>query len=72
MGIKIKALSNFILGIESGIRYTFNDNLDGSYPPATGLVPSFYGKTSSKDWYVFSGVTLTYSFGKKPCTQCYN
>jgi len=72
MGMKIKALSNFILGIESGIRYSFNDNLDGSYPTATGLVPNFFGKTSSKDWYVFSGITLTYSFGKKPCTQCYN
>lgn len=72
IGLKIKATKFIVLAIESGIRYSFNDNLDGSHPIDLGLTPYVFGNTSSKDWYVFSGMTITYTFGKKPCTQCYN
>ncbi|MEP2335783.1 MAG: DUF6089 family protein, partial [Nonlabens ulvanivorans] len=26
-----------------------------------------FGNINNNDWYVFSGVTLTYAFGRKPC-----
>ena len=62
-GMKMKIADNFILGIEAGARYAFTDNIDGSFPNDTLK----FGNTNSKDWYVFTGMTLTYTFGKKPC-----
>ena len=67
VGIKSNVLENFILGFEVGARYTFTDNLDGSMPKNTNLAPLKFGNVNSKDWYVFSGFTLTYTFTEKPC-----
>ena len=67
VGIKTNILENFILGIEVGARYTFTDNLDGSLPKNQNLQSLKFGNLNSKDWYVFSGFTLTYTFGEKPC-----
>lgn len=66
-GLKMKIADNFVLGIEAGARYTFTDNLDGSFPKESNLDSLKFGNTNSKDWYVFTGLTLTYTFGKKPC-----
>lgn len=65
LGIKTNLSRNFILGLESGARYTFTDNLDGSNPNDSGS-PKF-GNLNNNDWYVFTGITLTYTFGEKPC-----
>lgn len=65
LGIKSNVTENFILAIEAGARYTFTDNIDGSNPKNANL-PKF-GNINNNDWYVFSGVTLTYTFGEKPC-----
>ncbi|NAS29367.1 hypothetical protein GTQ40_00140 [Flavobacteriaceae bacterium R38] len=70
LGIKGKVGERFVLGAEVGVRYTFTDNLDGSNPDADQPVFRF-GNLNSDDWYVFSGITLTYTFGKKPCYSCY-
>jgi len=67
VGIKTNILENFILGFEVGARYTFTDNLDGSLPKNENLEPLKFGNIYSKDWYVFTGFTLTYTFGEKPC-----
>ena len=67
VGIKGNILENFILGFEVGARYTFTDNLDGSFPKNENLEPLKFGNINSKDWYVFTGFTLTYTFGEKPC-----
>jgi hypothetical protein len=67
VGIKTNILENFILGFEVGTRYTFTDNLDGSLPKNGNLEPLKFGNINSKDWYVFTGFTLTYTFGEKPC-----
>lgn len=67
VGIKSNVFYNFILGIEVGARYTFTDNLDGSNPKNENLQTLKFGNINSKDWYVFSGITLTYTFGNKPC-----
>lgn len=65
LGIKSNITPRFVLGAEIGTRYTFTDNLDGSNPSDESL-PKF-GNINNNDWYVFSGVTLTYTFGKKHC-----
>ena len=67
VGVKGNVLENFILGFEIGARYTFTDNLDGSLPKNENLAPLKFGNINSKDWYVFTGFTVTYTFGEKPC-----
>lgn len=66
-GIKSNFIENFILGVEVGARYTFTDNLDGTNPRNENLAPLRFGNQNSNDWYVFTGATLTYTFGNKPC-----
>ena len=67
LGFKTNILETFILGIEIGARYTFSDELDGSVPDTKTLKPSRFGNINNNDWYVFSGLTLTYTFGENPC-----
>ncbi len=67
VGIKARLSRDFVLGLEVGARYTFTDNLDGSNPKNKNLTPLQFGNINSKDWYVFTGFTLTYTFGENPC-----
>ena len=67
LGVKSNITSHLILAAEIGARYTFSDELDGSVPDAEELQSFSFGNTNSDDWYVFTGVTLTYTFGRKPC-----
>ena len=60
VGIKSNITPSFVLALETGARYTLTDNIDGSFNQN-------FGNINNNDWYVFSGVTLTYTFGKKPC-----
>jgi hypothetical protein len=71
LGVKTNIYENLILGLEVGARYTMTDNLDGSNPKNKNLAPLKFGNINSNDWYVFSGITLTYTFGIKPC-YCVN
>ena len=56
--------NSFIVGFEIGARYTFSDEIDGSVPDAPELEIFSFGNTNSDDWYVFTGFTLTYTFGQ--------
>ncbi len=67
VGIKSNVFKNFILGFEVGARYTFADDLDGSSPTNENLETLKFGDVNSNDWYVFTGFTITYTFGEKPC-----
>lgn len=60
VGLKANVLPRFILAIETGARYSQSDNMDGSFNEK-------FGNINNNDWYVFSGLTLTYTFGKSPC-----
>lgn len=61
-GVKGTLTPHLILAVEIGPRYTFSDNLDGSDPGETaGIYPN------TNDWYMYTGLTLTYTFGRKPC-----
>jgi hypothetical protein len=67
VGIKAKLMTHFVVGLEAGARWTLKDDLDGSNPTNENLEGLKFGNTNSNDWYVFTGFTLTYTFGNKPC-----
>lgn len=82
VGYKLRYNYNWIISVETGVRYTKTDHLDynvASFTPklidAAKNNPVLreqinsltYGNTSNNDWYVFSGITLTYSFGRPAC-----
>lgn len=67
VGIKSNIARQLVLGFEIGARYTFTDNLDGSQPNNEQYAELSFGNINSNDWYVFTGFTLTYTFGKNPC-----
>src|SRR5690606_4289608 len=72
VGAKLRLNQFLILGAEVGARLTFTDNLDGSNPEGTNVDGYRFGNIFSKDWYVFSGLTLTYTFERKPCSDCFD
>lgn len=67
LGVKANLLGNIIVGLEVGARYTFSDEIDGSIPDSKANQQYRFGNINNKDWYVFSGITLTYTFGLNPC-----
>lgn len=71
VGLKKRIGQYFILGAEVGARYTFTDNLDASNPEGSNFESFRFGNIFSDDWYVFSGLTLTYTFGRTPCRDCF-
>lgn len=69
-GYKEAITEHIIGGLEIGARYTFTDNLDGSWPEEYlgRREPTIeFGNRNTNDWYVFTGITLTFTFGRKPC-----
>ncbi len=67
LGVKSNITPYIIVALEVGARYTFTDNLDGSNPKKESLKMLQFGNINNNDWYVFSGLTLTYTFGNRPC-----
>ena len=67
VGVKTNIRPKWILAVEAGARYTFADDIDGSNPTNENLQQQQFGNINSNDWYVFTGLTLTYTFGEKPC-----
>jgi hypothetical protein len=65
LGVKSNISRRLVLAAEVGARYTFADNIDGSNPEEDSAYR--FGNLNNNDWYVFSGITLTYTFGQKPC-----
>ena len=68
LGLKKTLGTKFLVGLEVGARYSFTDALDGSANVGNSEVNNVpFGDTTNNDWYVFTGVTFTYAFGRKPC-----
>jgi len=70
LGFKTSVGTNTVAGFEIGARYTLTDALDGSGPDKgiyKGNIDYQFGNLDSNDWYVFTGVTFTFTFGRKPC-----
>lgn len=72
VGFKTTTVEGLVLAAEIGVRYTFSDEIDGSVPDSPSRKAAYsFGNLNSNDWYVFSGITLTYTFGEKPCYCSY-
>jgi hypothetical protein len=67
VGIKARVYNHFIIGLEARANYSFTDEIDGSKPTNENLENLQFGNTNSNDWYFFTGFTLSYTFGRKPC-----
>ena len=67
LGMKGPITRHLIVGAEIGVRYTFTDNLDGSNPDNDDSMQRRIGNLNNNDWFVFTGVTLSYTFGRQPC-----
>ena len=67
LGYKTNISNHLILAAEIGARYTFSDELDGSMPDGEFREQYSFGNTNNNDWYMFTGFTLTYTFGRRPC-----
>ena len=67
VGYKFRLLENVGIAIESSVRYTFNDIIDGNNHSLG--TPYDFGNPKSDDWYVFSGITIVYAFGRPACNE---
>ena len=71
LGYRYKFNYHWVIGAEVGFRTTFTDNLDYIKPPRNNNpddIDRYRAESlNSNDWYVFTGITLSYAFGRKPC-----
>jgi hypothetical protein len=63
VGFKSKLSGTMSFSFETKFRYTFTDDLDYSTDKITSLD---FGGTGN-DWYMFTGVSLIYTFGRPAC-----
>ena len=64
-GFKTKLAPGIGIGFEVGFRYTFKDDID-SYPFDLNSA-NVQINPNNDDWYVFSGITLVFAFGREGC-----
>ena len=69
IGLKANVSPLIVLALELGVRYTFTDNLDGSAPETEDSLTNDlkFGNLYNNDWYVFTGLTISFTFGDLPC-----
>ena len=67
LGFKTTLIDQIVIAVEFGARYTFSDEIDGSKPDSEENQIARFGNFNNNDWYMFSGLTITYTFGRKPC-----
>ena len=63
IGFKSKLFGNLAYSLETKFRYTFKDDLDNA---TNEMLSSKFGGTGN-DWYMFSGISLIYTFGRPAC-----
>lgn len=67
-GVKYELSKRFTLTGELGARKTFFDYLDGISDEDVSFKSSYqFGNPNDKDWYFFTGISLTYVLYKIPC-----
>ncbi|MDT8416717.1 MAG: DUF6089 family protein [Lutibacter sp.] len=64
IGYKAKLYNDFAIALEIRARYTFEDDLDYNNQEINSLK---FGNPDSNDWYMLSGISIVYSFGRPPC-----
>jgi hypothetical protein len=63
LGFKGRLADNIGFAIETRMSYTFEDDLDYT----TNKVSSLNFGGNSNDWYMFTGISLVYAFGRPSC-----
>ena len=63
VGFKSKLSGSLAFALEVKFRYTFEDDLDYT----TSKITSLNIGNQGKDWYMFTGFSLTYTFGRPAC-----
>lgn len=64
IGYKTKLVNDFAIALEIRARYTFVDDIDYNNQEIDSLK---FGNPDSNDWYILTGISLVYSFGRPPC-----
>lgn len=64
IGYKTRIGKKIGIAFETKVRYTFADNLDFNNPDIPKLT---FGNPNSDDWYVTTGITVVFGFGRKGC-----
>lgn len=64
IGYKTKLTSDFAIALELRARYTFEDDIDYNNNKIESLT---FGNPNSNDWYILSGISLVYTFGRPAC-----
>jgi len=74
IGYKSKLFGALAFAIEAKFRYTFKDDLDSALYESSGNLPTGLSsndienlKGIGNDWYMFTGVSLIYTFGRPSC-----
>lgn len=63
VGFKSKLIGALAFAVETKFRYSFADDLDYNTENVERL--NFGG--TGKDWFMFTGVSIIYTFGRPPC-----
>jgi len=69
-GVKFNLGQYWVIAAEVQPQFTLTDNLDGSFPNTDKQPQAKQFSTSlSSDWLVFTGISITYAFGRLPCCR---
>lgn len=66
-GVKYLLSKRLTLGLEAGARKTFFDYLDGLSDGDQTIKNYQYGNPNDKDWYFYTGISLTFVLYEVPC-----
>ena len=70
VGLKFNFGQSWILALEVRPQFTLSDNLDGSSPDLKkNPYAEPFSTSLSTDWLVFTGISITYGFGRLPCCR---
>jgi hypothetical protein len=64
VGYKFKIARDFAMAFEIRAAYTFTDELDYNNQNIESLT---FGNPNNNDWYVFTGISFVYAFGRPSC-----
>ncbi|MCD6544536.1 MAG: hypothetical protein J7K34_08505, partial [Flavobacteriaceae bacterium] len=79
IGYKMKLANNIGIAFETSFRYTFSDDIDGypfqelnndGIPVDKNGIPTDENiqiNPNNNDWYVFTGITIVFGFGREGC-----
>jgi len=65
LGYKMRLAEKVGIAFETSFRYTLKDNIDGNNHNLGA--PHNFGNPNNDDWYVFTGITIVYAFGRPGC-----